>query len=79
MALGDGADEKESEAGAAYLRERASTNPIEALENAFQLAGRNPDAAVLHPQHQTFFFFDAELNRNVNLVLRVLDGVVQNV
>jgi len=57
MALGNRSHQKKPQACSPYLRQGTTGDPIEALENAFELCRRDSDAAIRNSQHQPFLLF----------------------
>ena len=76
--LGDVADDRETETGTAGVAAARPVDPVEALEDAFEVARRDPDPVVAHGEHEPVADdVGTDLDRLVRA--RVLDRVVEQV
>lgn len=76
---GDGADEKEAEAGAFDLGYGTSLDAVEAFEDAFELLGSEADAGVGNGERDPGVAVDCECAADVDAFGGVLDCVVEDV
>ena len=78
MARGDFPDDRKAQAAAVHAR---AQNPVEAVENAFALLGRDAGAGVLYGEDRVMGCFahdDRDAARRRRVAQRVIDQVVED-
>src|SRR5438270_927902 len=76
---GDVADQKEAEAGALDLRQRAAGHAVEALEDALELTGIKADPGIGDGEGNVGVVDNGQRAADVHAIRGVLHGVIQDV
>jgi hypothetical protein len=71
--------DEEAESRSFDMRERAMADPVEALEDALCIVGRNADSMVLNLEHEPLFIRKVKANAYIDALTRIFDGVIEDV
>jgi len=79
MLLGDRFHDKKPQSSPLDMSRRAIQYTMKAFEYSFEVRGSDSDSVIPHAQHDAFVIGGLQPHLHVDLLPRILHGIVQNV
>ena len=70
---------EQAQPGSFHMRQRAMADAVKALEDAFQIVGRNAHPVVLHAENNPLFVGRIQAHPHIHILAGIFDRIVENV